>query len=149
MVHEFEKSNKTITTIVKHPRVSNYFISVSLDSGIKVCDLGKYQTVYTFELPSGLRYVKMLSSSKLVAYFQDGITKSGYMNFAADLFFPAKQLVRKIGKCFINESKKPLNDVHLVWSLFTDNSIQFQSPLDLSQEVICTIFPPPSAREVI
>ena len=86
LIHTFDPCGKPITSLMEHPRELMYFIAASLDACIRVYDLRKYLHIYTFEIDTGLKFIRMVDTHLFACYLDNGLVKSGQLDNIANLF---------------------------------------------------------------
>lgn len=81
-------------------------------------------------------------------FYKDEI-KIGRLHHLAVSFYSSQIEVKKIAKMFRTKQEEQLNSADTIMTLFSDNSVSFQTSSKENSREISTIYPPPTAKEVV
>ena len=98
-------------------------------------------------MPAGNNSIKLMNERIFACFYQDSI-KIGELHHLAISFTNSRSDIAKIGKCFDSEEEIRNNEPFGVFTLFRDNSAMIQNPSQ-GGRTISTIYPPPTAKEVM
>jgi WD40 repeat protein len=148
IIHQFNSHIKCVTSLQEIPNQPTLFISASNDNTIRIFSLDKFTELYSFILPAGVTNINLLSEKIFACFYNDQI-KIGKLHHLALSFLSSKIEVKQIQKMFKNEESERLNVSDTIMTLFSDNSVSFQVCDREDAQDISTIFPPPTAKEVV
>ena len=170
MIHSFGGHSKTVTSLSIHPKQRTLFISASNDNTIRIWCLDvllfnfiliEIHRTLLLRAPSWHKQHKIDDREHLRLILQ-WCHKNRKVAPPGPLFhkFTFRYCVSlnikfiyqnsRIGKCFANEERREAGETDAVYTLFKDNSAMLQSSaMDTLGRSISTIYPPPTAKEVI
>lgn len=144
IIHSFSGHTKKVTSLMNHSN-KTMFISASLDNTVRIWCLDKFTELYCFNLLAGLTDIKILNDKLFVCSYIDKI-KVCRLQHLAQSFSSSNSKVKEIGKWFENLQRKEANKPFAVYVLWEDNSVLIYKP---DGRQISTIYPPPSAKELL
>jgi WD40 repeat protein len=148
MIHSFNAHTKSVTSLQEIPDQPTLFLSASNDNTIRIFSLDKFTELYSFILPAGVTNIHLLSEKIFACFYNDQI-KIGKLHHLALSFHSSNIEVKQIKKMFRNSDQKEKNTADTVMTLFSDNSVHLQSSDRVDSKMISTIYPPPTAKNVV
>eukprot|EP00347_Sterkiella_histriomuscorum_P023301 403335171 len=146
LIHTFVGHLKIISSLVRHNKYKNLFISGSLDNTIRVWCLERLCEVYCFDLNQN--QISQTESNLIM----DNMNQIKLMNDSVYAVFIKRAIVigqishlarPSIGKCYDSYIEKQSDDPYALMVSFDDNSTALISPQ--TSQLISTIFPPPTS----
>lgn len=123
-------------------------MSASNDNTIRIFSLDKFTELYCFNLPAGVTNINLLNEKTFACFYRDEI-KIGRLHHLAVSFYSSQIEVKKIMKMYRTKEEQQSNAADIIMTLFSDNSVSFQTSSKENPREISTIYPPPTAKEVV